>query len=426
MTCASFCDVIKLMPKKRTKRVTKKKFHLRKFLPWTLLASALVIGAFVIPNNLLNKNQTTKSAVPAQPFPGEQMPAIPAIPAMQKPKTENTIAIHAPAGGAGWVRGQTLTFMPIEWSWNLKGNAEKFTINLLKGGILYKQLATVDVNSKGQLPADQWSWDWHIPLDTPTDSDYKIEVSTTLGKQKISAVNFLPFAILGETVTVKGRFVDKYTKEPVSGITMAYYSDPNDRVAVNANGEFAYTVSTDPSRYITKSYLYGASCYMQGYVTTNHALGASPIYPDTFNANQVANFYTFDTYSQTRFGLGDYTIKPILGDTVAIEPQMWPASNVQIISDVPVKAVMYYYQSDASIPDYFFDINYPQSYSSTEGYSLTPLLKDAVPADYSIRVLLKDQAGNKYVSPFYRMGGAKCKTATLNFANKEFQWGVAQ
>ena len=112
----------------------------------------MVAGVIFIQTGSLN--QTTKSAVPAQPFPGEQMPAIPAIPAMQRPKTENTIAIHSPAGNAGWVRGHTLSSMPIEWSWNLKGNAEKFTINLLKGGKLYKQVATVDVITKGQLPAD--------------------------------------------------------------------------------------------------------------------------------------------------------------------------------------------------------------------------------------------------------------------------------
>ena len=392
---------------------------IRKHGPLMLLASALIVGFVFAQSN-------TVPAVPAQPFPGEQMPAIPAIPAIIKPKTENTIAIHSPAGGAGWVRGQTLYSMPIEWSWNLKGNAEKFTINLLKGGALYKKLAMVDVNTKGQLPVYQ-SWDWNIPLDTPTGNDYTIEVSTTLGKQKISAVNFLPFAILGETVTVNGRFVDRYTKEPVSGVTMEYYSDPNDRVDVNANGEFAYTVSTDPNRYITKSYLYGASCYMQGYVTTNHALGASPIYPDIFNVNQVANHYTFDTYSQTRFGLGDFTIMPILGDTVTVEPQMRPAANVQITSDVPVKAVMDYSQSDpVNMPDYLFNVSYDQSYASTENYSVTPLLKNAVPLDYSIRVLLKDQAGNKYASPFYKVIDYKCKTLTLNFKNKEFNWNASQ
>lgn len=396
------------------------------------MASALILGVVFAQGGLNNQAKKTPlntvPAVPAQPFPGEQRPAIPAIPAMVKPKTENTIAIHSPAGGAGWVRGQTLTYMPIEWSWNLKGNTKKFTINLLKSGTLYKQLATVDVNTRDQLPEDQWSWRWDIPLDTPTGNDYTIEVSTALGKQKISAVNFLPFAILGEEVTVKGRFVDKYTKEPVSGVTMTYYSDPNDSVAVNANGEFAYTVSTDPNRYITKSYLYGASCYMQGYVTTNHALGSSPIYPDIFNANQVANHYTFDTYSQTRFGLGEFTIKPILGDTVTVEPQMRPAANVQITSDVPVKAVMDYSQSDpANMPDYLFNVSYDQSYALTENYSATPFLKNAVPSDHSIRVLLKDQAGNKYASPLYRVGSDyKCKTLTLTFKNKELNWSASQ
>lgn len=160
----------------------------------------------------------------------------------------------------------------------------------------------------------------------------------------------------------------------------------------------------------------------------NQALGASPTYTDGFNRNQVANFYTLDTYSQTRFGLGDYTIKPILGDTVTVEPQMRPAANVQIVSDVPVKAVIYYSQYElTSIPDYLFDVSYGQSYASTESYSTSLLLKNVIPADYSIRVLLKDQSGNKYASPFYRVGSDfKCKTLTLNFKNKSFSWSVSQ
>lgn len=396
-----------------------------------VLAPVALAGFILVQGNYAKKssqNDAISLAIPAQSFPGERMPAIPAIPATSKPKTENTIAIHSPAGGAGWVRGQTLSWMPIEWSWNLKGSAEKFTINLLKGGKFYKKLATENINRRDRMPEDRWSWQWNIPLDTPTGNDYNIEISTTIGNKKISAVNFLPFAILGENVTVQGQFVDKYTKGPVPGVTMTYYSDPNNRVTADANGEFAYTVSTDPSRDVTKSYLYGASCYMQGYLTVNQALGASPIYTDDFNRNQVANFYTLDTYSQTRFGLGDYTIKPILGDNVTVEPQMRPAANVQIVSDVPVKVVAYYNQYElTSIPDYLFDVSYGQSYASTENYSTSPLLKNVIPADYSMRVLLKDQSGNKYASPFFRVGSDfKCRTAILNFKNKEFQWGVAQ
>ena len=370
----------------------------------------------------------TIPAVPAQPFPGEQKPAIPAIPANKyKPQTDNTIFIHSPAGGAGWVRGrgQYFSTLEIEWSWNLKGSAEQFTINLLKGGQFYKKLATV--NTKG-WSNNYGSWQWNIPLDTPTGSDYTIEVSTTQGKQKISAVNFLPFAILGETVTVKGRFVDRYTNEPVSGVTMAYYFDPNDRVAFNANGEFSYTVSTDPARYIGKAYLYSpSSCYLQGWVATSYALGPSPFSPNSFHDNQVANFYTFDTYSRTRFIRSDYeyfdtVVTPILGDTVTVERPLWPAANVQIVSDVPVKVAMDYSRTDyTDIPDYIFNPIY--GYTNVSGdYSRTALLKNVIPSDYNVRVFLMDQAGNKYASPVYRVGREyKCKTLTVNFTNKEFR-----
>lgn len=400
-----------------------------------VLAPVTLVGfIFLRGDNLKQPPVITQSgimpAIPAQPFPGERMPAIPAIPAsMHKPKAENSIVIHSPAGGAGWVRGrgQYFSTLHIEWSWNLKGNLEKFTVNLLKGGTLYKKLATVDAGTIGRL-SNYWSWQWDIPLDTPIGNDYTIEVSTTLGKQKISAVNYLPFAILGEAITVKGRFVDRYTKEPVSGVTMvAYYSDPNDRVAVNVNGEFAYTVNTDPARHTTKSYLYSpSSCYMQGWITTNYSLGSSPFYPDIFNQNQIGNFYTFDAYSKTRFIAGDYAdfdlvVTPILGDTVTIERPLWPAANVQIVSDIPVKVAMDYSRTNyTDISDYLFNPIYNFTYVSGD-YSTTALLKNVVPSDYNVRVFLMDKAGNKYASPVYRVGREyKCKTLTVNFTNKEF------
>lgn len=47
------------MPKKKTRNKPKiKRSKWRKFVPWTLLASALLVGAFVIPNNLLNQKET--------------------------------------------------------------------------------------------------------------------------------------------------------------------------------------------------------------------------------------------------------------------------------------------------------------------------------------------------------------------------------
>ncbi|MEK7617134.1 MAG: hypothetical protein AAB414_03700 [Patescibacteria group bacterium] len=46
------------MPKRKTKNEPKiERSKLRKFLPWTLVASALLIGAFAIPSNLLNQKQ---------------------------------------------------------------------------------------------------------------------------------------------------------------------------------------------------------------------------------------------------------------------------------------------------------------------------------------------------------------------------------
>lgn len=402
-----------------------------------IMAPVALMGFLFGQDNYTKKSPQVDAvslAIPAQSFPGERMPAVPAIPpGTRTPKTENSIVIHSPAGGAGWVRGQGQYFstLQIEWSWNLKGSAEKFTINLLKGGALYKKLATVNVSRLiDRLSEDRWSWQWDIPLDTPTGSDYTIEVSTTLGKQKISAVNYLPFAILGEAVTVKGRFVDRYTEEPVSGVTMTYYSDPSNRVTADANGEFAYTVSTDPSRDVTKSYLYSpSSCYLQGWVTTGYALGSAPFYPNIFNYNQIGNFYTFDAYSRTKFigaydAYHDFVVTPILGDTVTIERPLWPAANVQIVSDIPVKVAMDYSQTNyTDIPDYLFNPIYT---SASEDYATTALLKNAIPSDYNVRILLKDQAGNKYASPVYRVGREyKCKTLTVNFTNKEFRY-VAQ
>ncbi len=45
------------MPKKKTRNKPKiQRSKWRKFIPWTLLASALLIGAFAVPSNLINQN----------------------------------------------------------------------------------------------------------------------------------------------------------------------------------------------------------------------------------------------------------------------------------------------------------------------------------------------------------------------------------
>ena len=394
---------------------------LLRYVAVAIIAAIFGVGGGYLAVNNKNERPTPQSgttvAIPAQPFPGQSIPAIPAIPAeMKKPKTENSIFIHSPAGSVGWVRGQAFAPMHIEWSWNLKGNVQDFDINLLKDGKFHKKLATV--NTKGQQTTS-WSWEWNIPSDLPTGGDYNIEVSTTIGKQKISYINNHPFAILGETVTVKGKFIDKYTKALVSGVTMVDYFDQSDRTSVNSNGEFAYTI---PTKLLGKTYSYGAACYMQGWVATGYMLGGSSIPTDPL----TSNYNSYDLYTKTQWVWWNYHLSPILGDTANVDVGLWPAANIQITSDVPVKSVLAYSSSDVSyaqMPDWLFDYNTDVTYALAK-YATTHLFENMMPADYSIRVLLMDQAGNKYVSPFYTIGSdSKCKTMNLNFSGGEFRWG---
>lgn len=370
-------------------------------------------GGVYIANN--NTPQTTPlgavSAVPAEPFPGAGIPAIPAIPAtpVQKPEKENTIVIIRPVGSRGYVKGLASGFpseLPIEWSWNLPKGTKTFDINLLKRGQFFRKINTVRVSISD---ATFWLDFFDIPNDLPTGNDYTVEVVLVRGKNiNISAVS-KPFSILDDTITINSHLVDRYTRSPMANVAVQpgyiptgsqEFVSTGQEIISDAEGRVTFSKKLD---FGSQFHQYSAQCYMPGWIR--------PSFSYWFNS--------LDLYSMTRWVGSDYTITPILNNTIDREIEMWPAAHLQVVSDIPVKVSVDYSGFPAS------------SFGSIGWYNFNTLSKshrieNIFPLDYKngVEVVLIDEAGNKYYSPEYRIDrDRKCDPVTLNFANKEFKWG---
>lgn len=413
-------------------------FHVRKHgvrkaaPPLMVLTSVALAGVVLIAQNgkptehsaQENPQQVATPATQAQPFPGEGFPALPAItaqpPLPQKLNTtENILIIIAPAGGRGWVRGSgSLGALPIIWIWNsTKPHPQGivFDVNLLKGGSFFRKITSVT----NKLGEDLLQMRWEIPSDIPTGSDYTIEVVTAdrKGSDKKDAllrdVSDVPFAILGESITISGRFIDKLTQEPVANLRLVRHSSAaNPEIFTGQNGEFTYMAETDGSG---GGGGYAPTCYMQGVIYASYSQNYLPGYktgPEsygifTFNINSFDFFVYNGIEADSRLHI------PILSDRLDLgDVAVRPAGNIRIFGDIPFEFHL----------DYSSNNNYIDG-PGTAGYGPGSGLNNVFPLEYEARVALRDQAGTEYFSPPHKVGSDKrCKNVIVAFLNKEFSW----
>lgn len=404
-------------------------------------------GSYFALNNKNDQQVSTQSgtipAIPAQPFPGQGVPAIPAIPAFpgdrEKLLKEEYVYIPAPFGGKSWVRGRQP--MPIGWYWQLKQQSPTFDINLLKDGQFYRKLATVSAKSiftvwydRAQYRLSQW--DWSIPADLPVGSHYNVEV-VYKGHPKgevVKDVNAREFTILSDPLTIKGKFV----KGAEGGGEVTYLGgvlgvpnvelyrtdNPNEKIPVDAKGEFTYiadTADTNP----TPSYTYSKACYMQGWFDTLYDRGGTGfewtnLGPPSSNINSIdVHSGTFYVWFWTR-ATSPFTT--ILSDTTHHKIEMIPAGSLEVTSDIPVRADIYYplprelnpYQGDSWwLYRYLY---HGPTVRYGENYSVSHKFVDAIPA--KAQLILTDQAGKQYSTD---VSGGDCKTHKVSFTNGQFK-----
>ena len=405
-------------------------FHVRKHgkrrvVPLTFLASVSLAGIVLIAQNGKPAQQPVQEtppqaatpATPAQPFPGKGIPAIPAAPAQpplpQKPNTtQDTLLIMSPAGGRGLVRGNGLgRAMQITWIWNSTKphpRGIQFDVNLLKGGGFSRKITTVTPKPDEYLAQMQWE----IPSDVPTGSDYTIEVVATDKKdQLLRDVNDTPFAILGESVTITGRFIDKFTKEPMANLHLV---NQPPGIFTGPNGEFTYTAKTAYPVSWEGAYSYSPSCYMQGGIYASYSqfipgpdTGSEVYRTNTFSINSFDFFVNNITEGDSRYYI------PILSDRLDLgDVALLPSGSPYIFSDIEISFEMDFADSTNRIEG-----------GGNGGYSLTNGINNQFPLNYETRIILTDKAGNRYTSPWHKAGVEnRCKNVVLSFLNNEFKW----
>lgn len=404
------------MAKKNRSRSDRKKYHVHKIIPFTLLASAVLTGAILV------NNHGATPATPAVPFPGLKTPAIPAQPAQppipQKPNTNKEfIFIMSPYGGKGWVRGPAnrtsgpYKGMNIVWVWiSQKPGEIQFEINLLKGGSFYRKIASY------QAQSDAWlgqTW-WEIPQDIPEGSDYTIEVREERG-HKFRVVNAKPFAILGENITVSGKLIDLFSKKPLSSVE--YRSIEGNRMETDSEGRFAFSGNTDPPPKANTGIWYNPSCYMteglSGYYNVSYGevvWGSPPEFPQFQLYMYNSNSYDLLRSSSIEPDLKMYPVLTTnldLGDIL-----VRPSGNLVLTSDIPVTIQMDYADKENRIEG-----------GGSGVFNDKQTLANLFPIDYDTRVVLTDKAGTQYISPYHKVEIEKqCENVPLNFSGAQFTW----
>ncbi|HIK00855.1 TPA: hypothetical protein H1016_04930 [archaeon] len=384
-------------------------------------------------------------ATPAQPSPGVGLPAIPAVPAippqLSKPTSGNEfLYITTPGGGAGWVRGQKDAKMAITWYWYAKRGGTQdisFEINLLKSGKFFRNIANVNTKTDNYL-SQFW---WEIPADIPPSSDYTIEVRE-VGKSKkpgqLSDTNDKQFSILGETVTVRGRLVDRFSGQPLANQRLQARTE----MYTDSNGGFTYSTKTafpgygtDWSGYVA----YAPDCYMQGSVGPTYTqsptyVGSVSFYNDYSGTEPfVIPTWNINTYDLFMGGwpVGDYKTIPILGDTVdAGDVAVRGAADTYVTSDKPFTDMMHDY-----VGNNFAEGGGTGNFGRT---TTTTGIRNMFPVDVDTRIVLTDAtkgsvvsyettADYVYYSTYFKIGPEnKCKQVVLNYTNGNSEWSIRE
>jgi hypothetical protein len=211
-----------------------------------------------------------------------------------------------------------------------------------------------------------------------------------------------------DKITIRGRFVDYFTKDPIAGVDIKKTSMSQDAViqSSNENGEFSIiTTVSELTTEITgssKAFYYYPSCYYY----------AQSIAVRRYEDNSIGVLsHIFDlrpNFTSTNRGIIVTSPEVDLGDVT-----IWPATGIQMYFDKELKIMIRYPEEGSA----YGHANYVMD---TEGY----LGGNIIPFDYPLTVELEDRDGNVYSPPTYshpREAGCS-STVILNFFNGEFNW----
>ncbi len=236
------------------------------------------------------------------------------------------------------------------------------------------------------------------------------QLVTVTGANATNTTNATSF----DTLTIKGRYVNKFTGNPLANIMLRLVKSPSETLGdyyTNSNGDFSITMSTaDITQSISKVIFHFANCYISdngiligrypttGYLTDfpNYPANSIYVWVNTFDLSKTGKYFAV---SSSELNVGDVPL--------------WPSTDIAVSSDIPVQ----------------MSIEYPEEGRGGGNilYKTYHYLSNVVPLSYDARVKLTDSSANIYYSPYKNYGLENgCAPVSLAFSNKQFSWSGAQ
>lgn len=196
-------------------------------------------------------------------------------------------------------------------------------------------------------------------------------------------------------IKIFGRLIDRATKQPLPNIYVKTDGMPAS-LSTNDNGEFVFILDANTmTAGAPKGFSFWPNCHIgRGGRIDKDASGNIKVMVDVFDLVYGYDNYTFP-YSGQSINLGDI-------------PQ-WPAVDINVASDVPVK----------------LNIEYPEEKQGSGNalYKTSHTLARVIPIEYDASVKLTNETGTTFNSPPARYKLSQwCNAVKLNFKGGEFQW----
>jgi len=196
-----------------------------------------------------------------------------------------------------------------------------------------------------------------------------------------------------EVITVKGRFVNKFTLEPLANARISSWPVTSQYHYTNENGEFSIDITGNQSQGIFTSF---NSCYMWW--------GPSASLVKTADSTYVRLSLGFNPWGEAPPQF------PVTGPEVDLgDIPFWPAVTIRTYADVPVQLSVFFPGTTNTVGN----INYYTEQT----------LSQVFPLNYNFSVTLKENNFLKHTSPSINLGlDHGCNTKSLSFFDGQFTW----
>ncbi|MBI2122007.1 MAG: peptidoglycan-binding protein [Candidatus Sungbacteria bacterium] len=296
------------------------------------------------------------------------------------------IRLYSPNGGEKWV--QEFKGQVYWYGSNLPSQA--VTVNLLKGGAFFKNIATnlpQKYSWSDQIySSGSFSYDTAVTADLPVGSDYQIEILDS-ASSTIRDVSDAVFSVvaLPDKITTTVRVLDYHTKTPfINQSSWVYDSGRSKLITTDQNGELSVTATTSD---IIKGYYSGfflqPTCFE--YKSIN-------VYRDTYGLYTYVNIFPFIGPSRSyRVYSGDNNV----GDT-----PFWQMTNLRLSSDIPARSSLYYRDTATGKA-----VNW---YGTGSSFTAGANYGNALPSALDVWARIEDLAGNLMYSPYKHILAGTC------------------